>query len=116
MPQINPQPYRRFISALQFMEAYVPFEPTDPNSTFMIFSSSGSGYYPKGCGPRCAFTTRDDADWVPAKEIEKTLMMLKIPVEHYLETINALYPESPVLSTPDMNVIDTIFGTGKKKE
>jgi hypothetical protein len=73
--------------------SYIPFEPPEPNSGFIIFQSPGSGYYPKGCGPRCAFITKEDDALVPSQEIEKLLMFLKISTDKYLEVRSGLSPE-----------------------
>lgn len=94
--KIKPLPYRLLINALESLGAYIPFEPKEPDSEFIIFSSCGSGYMPKGCGPRCAFITKPDGTLVPSKEIEKLIMVLHFKTEFFLEMVAKLSPDPTV--------------------
>jgi len=70
------------------MDAYIPFEPREPNSEFIIFSSAGSGYMPKGCGARAGFVTKEDEELVPTKEIAKLLMFLQFSEDRFLTVVD----------------------------
>ncbi len=94
----KPLPYRLLINALGSLGAYIPFEPSEPDCEFVIFSSSGSGggYSPKGCGPRCGFITKQDDVLVPAKETEKLLNFLHFKPEIFWEAVNKLSPDPSI--------------------
>jgi hypothetical protein len=64
------------------MNAYIAPEQT---GSFMIYQSSGTGYYPMPKGPQCAFMARPDHEWVTVAEIEAVLNHLRFSAGSFVE-------------------------------
>ena len=88
MSLLNAVPYRKFIEVLYLMDACIPALPSDSNRSFMVYQSSGSGYYPTPSGPRCPVMSRDNDELMPAFEVEKLLNLLGFPLDNFLATLS----------------------------
>ena len=64
------------------MNAYIA--PTR-DETFMIYQSSGTGYFPIPKGPQCAFRHRDEDEMVTVDEIEAVLNHLHYSAKVFIE-------------------------------
>jgi hypothetical protein len=83
---LKPLTFQRFIEVLYLMDVYIPHVPAKAGQEVLIYQSGGTGYYPRGAGPSCAFMWKDLDEYVPAKEIEKTLKLLRFSERVFIET------------------------------
>ena len=83
----RPLSYTEFLGRILMLDCFIPVIPSTPNTEFAIFRYKGSGYYPSGNGPICAFVSRDYDDPVPVPEILKCLKHLQIPESVFWEGV-----------------------------
>lgn len=82
MGKLKALPYSRFIHVLCLMGAYIAPEQ---KGAFMIYQSTGSGYYPRPTGPQCAFLAREPDEKVASREIEAVLTHLRFSAKVFTE-------------------------------
>jgi hypothetical protein len=97
MGKLKPLKYSRFIHVLCLMDAYLAPEQ---HGAFMIYQSSGTGYFPTPRGPQCAFHSRGKDEWVTVPEIEYVLSHLRYSAKVFIETEAALLIPKDTASTP----------------
>jgi hypothetical protein len=96
MAELKPLRFNRFVEVLYLLDLCIPFIPSEPDREFMIFRDGATGYFPRPSGARCAFVTKEPDALVPALEIAKTIRILGVTIERFLEVSeNCQIPESP---------------------
>jgi hypothetical protein len=98
MAKLRALSYSRFIQVMCLMGAYLAPEQ---NGTFMIYQSSGTGYFPVPRGPQCAFKARAADELVTVREIETVLAHMFYKVSVFVEIEAACQiPEDPSSGIP----------------
>jgi hypothetical protein len=94
-------PYSRFLEILVLLECSIPFLPSEPGREFLIFRWGATGYFSKSGGPSAPFIHRELDEWVPVKEIHKTINFLHIKQKDFWYAVDGCQV-NPLPTAPEV--------------